>query len=48
MTVDIHEIEARKAALKNTIESYQKQIDPLEKELKDLDKLAVQLKKENK
>ncbi|MBT2722309.1 hypothetical protein [Bacillus sp. ISL-46] len=46
--MELHEIEARKAALKNTIDSYQRQIDPLEKELKDLDKLESQQKKKDK
>jgi prefoldin subunit 5 len=45
MTMDPHDIQARKAALESTIASYQRQIDPLQKELKELEKLEAKTKK---
>lgn len=38
------EIQARKVALKSTIDSHKRQIEPLEKELKELRKLESELK----
>jgi hypothetical protein len=46
--MDAHELQARKAALISTIASYQKHIDPLEKELNELEELETQLANENK
>jgi prefoldin subunit 5 len=42
---DLHEINARKVSLTNSINSIKKQLSPLEEELEELKKMETQIKK---
>lgn len=42
----LEELQIRKNALNNSINSYKKHIAPLEKELKEIEKTEIQIKKE--